>query len=305
MSACRTIVSGGTGFAGRFVVESLLEAGHEVTVLGRRPPPEGFFSRAVAFRGFTLEAHEVCEAHVAGGDFLVHAAFDHLPGRYRGGEGDDRQGFRRRNLDGSLALFDAARRAGVKRIVFLSSRAVYGPHEPGTRLREDMLPAPDTLYGEVKRAAEQALAAISDSSMAGASLRATGVYGPAGRGRAHKWEALFGDALAGRPIPPRAGTEVHGRDLAAAVRLMLERPAGEVAGRVFNVSDILVDRRDLLAVMQRMTGRPEHLPAAADKAAVNVMETGALENLGWRPGGMELFASTVEELVADFMRRQA
>ncbi|MCR4268258.1 NAD(P)-dependent oxidoreductase [Nitratireductor sp. ZSWI3] len=298
MSAPHGIVSGGTGLVGRFIVEALLSAGYRVTVAGRHAPADGFFSAPVPFTPLALEPTAVSAALFEGADVFVHAAFDHLPGRYRGGEGDDAAGFRRRNLDGSLALFRAARSAGVSRTVFLSTRAVYGPRPPGAMLDEDEDCRPDTLYGAVKLAAEQELAALCGPAFAGASLRVTGVYGPAGPGRRHKWAGLFEDYLAGRPVAPRAATEVHGADVAAAVRLMLEAPADTVSKRVFNVSDIVLDRRDLLALVAQETGCAHPLPEAADIAAVNAMKTGRLRTLGWRPGGAALLQQTVMELSA-------
>ena len=97
------LVTGGTGQAGRFVVRDLAEAGHRVTVLGR--------SGEVAWRlGDAVR--------LPAADALVHAAFDHVPGAYRGGEGGDPAGFWRRNFDGSVRLFGQARDAGVRRCVF-------------------------------------------------------------------------------------------------------------------------------------------------------------------------------------------
>lgn len=297
MSAA-AVVSGGTGLVGRFIVEALLADGHRVTVAGRRPPPDGFFSAPVAFAQATLEPGTASEALFEAADTFVHAAFDHLPGRYRGGEGEDPEGFRRRNLDGTLALFEAAERAGVRRAVFLSSRAVYGPWPEGTALSEEMAARPDTLYGRVKLDAEKALAAMTGGAgPAPASLRLTGVYGPAGPGREHKWTRLFADYLAGRPILPRAASEVHGRDAAAAVRLVLSVPDETFSGGVFDVSDIIVDRRDILALVQRATGCPHILPDAADKRAVNAMTSARLRALGWRPGGMPLLGKTVPDLL--------
>src|SRR5690606_24030385 len=120
----------------------------------------------------------------------------------------------------------------------------------------------------------------------GISLRVTGVYGPAGPDRTHKWAGLFADYLAGRHIETRAGTEVHGSDVAAAVRLLLEKE--DVACLVFNVSDVLVDRRDILSIVKRVTGCPHPLPQPADKAAINRMRCDRLMKLGWQPGGMAL-----------------
>ena len=146
------LLTGAGGVVGRFVAPALAAAGHRVTRLGRSGGARWSLEDA---------APEVPEA-----DALVHLAFDHLPGRYRGGEGDDPARFRRLNVDGTCRLFDAV---GGAHIVFLSSRAVYGDHRRGAFLKEDDSPEPDSLYGEVKLAAERALGAR------GASQRATGL----------------------------------------------------------------------------------------------------------------------------------
>ncbi|EKF18054.1 NAD-dependent epimerase/dehydratase family protein [Nitratireductor pacificus] len=298
MTPPHSIVSGGTGLVGRFIVGALLEAGHRVTVMGRQQPVDGFFGGPVAFAPLTLEPRVASTGLFEGGDFFVHAAFDHEPGKYRGGEGQDAEGFRRRNLDGSVALFRAARAAGVARTVFLSSRAVYGPRPAGELLDEQDECRPDTLYGTVKLEAERELAGLTGADFTGVSLRVTGVYGPAGASRRHKWADLFGDYLAGRAIAPRVGTEVHGRDVGAAVRLVLEAPADTVAGRVFNVSDLLLDRRDLLALVARAVGCGYSLPEPGDKGSVNAMTTARLTALGWQPGGTALLQQTVIQLLA-------
>ena len=281
-------VTGGTGFVGRFVVEDALAAGHAVTVLSRRPPPPGLFSAPIRHAPYDLGGSP---PGLDGYDALVHAAFHHLPGRYRGGEGNDPAGFLRRNLDGSAALFRAAAAAGVGRIVFLSSRAVYGAYPPGTRLTEDMEPRPDTLYGRAKLEAEMALADLCGT--AGTSLRATGVYGPAGPGRPHKWTDLFDSFRRGEPIAPRAGTELHGTDLASAVRLLLATGSGGV----HNASDFVLDRRDLLAEVARITGWPGTLPARSPDP-VSAMATHRLRALGWRPGGMAALSAALPSMIA-------
>lgn len=293
MNERHSIVTGGTGYVGRFIVEELLLAGHDVTVLGRRPPAEGFFSRPVRFLPFSLEPEAI--PPLPRGDYLVHAAFDHVPGKYRGGEGEDPETFRRRNLQGSISLFESARNAGVRKLVFLSSRAVYGRREPGLWLDELDEPRPDTLYGKVKFAAEQALSALSGPGFTGISLRVTGVYGPQGAGRKHKWSELFDDYLAGKAVSPRAGTEVHGSDVAKAVRFVLELP--QPTDPVLNVSDLLVDRRELLGIIQDETGCKHPLPPLAERSSLNVMRTDRLRKLGWIPGGKPLLRKTVLSLL--------
>ncbi|HWK63795.1 MAG TPA: NAD(P)-dependent oxidoreductase [Rhizobiaceae bacterium] len=296
MTRSKTLVAGGTGFVGRFIVERLLREGHDVAVFGRTAPPPGYFTGPVRFFSGMLDPAQDFSQALADADFLVHAAFDHVPGRYRGGEGEDPEGFRRRNLDGSLALFGAAKQAGLRRAIFLSSRAAYGGEATGAILTEDMPCHPGSLYGQVKRATEEALRAMADPHFVPISLRVTGVYGPSGHGRLHKWSGLFADYLAGKPIEPRAGSEVHGDDVAAAVSLMLATPAQAVSGHMFNVSDMLVDRRDILAIVRKVTACAHPLPERAEAAAIAIMATERLHAHGWRPGGWPLFAETVEGL---------
>ncbi len=146
----KVLVTGGTGLVGRYIVETLLDAGYDVTVAGRTPPANDLFPKSVAFRPASLDPEAFDQHLCAGIDAVVHAAFDHLPGRYRGGEGDDPERFRRLNLDGSIRLFEAAKNTGVQRVVFLSSRAVYDGVAPGTPLTEDLNLKPASLYGDIK-----------------------------------------------------------------------------------------------------------------------------------------------------------
>lgn len=285
------LVSGATGLVGRYIVESLLEAGHTVRAGGRTPPPAGWFSGDVDFSPLHLDPDLRQDDAFRGIDAFVHAAFNHLPGKYRGGEGDDAAGFVRRNLDGTLQLFETCRAAGVERAVFLSSRAVYDGLPAGTVLREDMALAPTSLYGRIKFDAEHALARLAGERFAVCCLRPTGVYGDL---LPNKWESLFEDYFAGKLVSPRAGTEVHGRDVGAAVRLLLDADADRVNGQRFNLSDLVVDTRQILA--HRTTLAPGRLPPAADVSGINLMATGKIRALGWRPGGRDLLEQTLELL---------
>ena len=296
-----SVVSGGTGFVGRFIVNGLIEAGHHVRVIGRHAPHRGDFVGPVAFMTASLGDEIDWSPAFNGASNFIHAAFDHLPGQFRGGEGGDPEGFKVRNINGTEALFRAAKSAGVSRTIFLSTRAVYGTQPPGKVLDEDTRPHADTLYGEVKLAGERRLQALADETFTTTSLRVTGVYGPAAAGREDKWTPLIRDWLAGRTIEPRAGTEVHGRDVARAVELLLEASPEAVTGKVFNVSDLMVDRSDILAIAQEaagLSGMAHPLPPAADVSAFNVMSTTRLQALGWQPGGRRLLQETVRDLVA-------
>lgn len=260
------LLTGATGHVGRFIAHGLEAAGHRVTPLGRRP---GQHPWSLADPAPALPP----------ADALVHAAFEHRPGAYRGGEGCDPARFWRLNHDGSCALFAAA--GHIPRWLFLSSRSVYGDHRRGVTLWETDEPAPDSLYGELKLAVETAMADLARGRATAASLRATGVYGVPPGLAGHKWSGLFRDYLAGRAIAPRCGSEIHGADLAAAVlRLLEHRAAG-----AFNASDLLLDRHDLLTRLRVLTGCPHEPPPKAREAAPGVMSTHRLASLGWQPGG--------------------
>ncbi|QFQ85942.1 NAD-dependent epimerase/dehydratase family protein [Paracoccus kondratievae] len=269
----RIAVTGASGLVGRWLHRAALGAGHEVLTLP-------------GWRLGDLPGLSGCDA-------LIHAAFHHLPGRYRGGEGDDPQGFLRANLDGSLMLFRAARDQGVGRVLFLSSRAVHDGHPEGMALPDDLPPAPTSLYGEVKARAEAALFKMADAAFLTASLRPTGVYGP---GTPQKWAGLIADFLQGQTPTPRVATEVHGADLANAALMVLADPA--MAGS-YNVSDLVLDRQDLLAEVARLTGCGTVLPGRADASVLRLPLCSRLEALGWRPGGRAFLRREMPAILRD------
>lgn len=271
----RIALTGAAGLVGQFVARRVLHDGHALLALGR-PSPWG--GEAVPWRLGEPAPLADCDA-------LVHCAFAHVPGRYRGGEGDDPAGFLAANVDGTLGLWDDAR--GL-RTVFLSSRAVYDGQPPGTALSEDLPLAPTSLYGQAKLAAEPP---------GGASLRATGVYGPPAPAQRHKWADLFDAFGRGEAVAPALGTEVHGDDVAGAVALLLDAPPGP-----YDCSDLMLDRRDLLGAWSEASGAEGVLPARAE-GAPNVMACARLRGLGWRPGGWDRLRDALRDMVE--ARREA
>ena len=164
-------------------------------------------------------------------------------------------------------------------------------------LTEETPAKPDTLYGHVKLDVERALSDLASEDFVAASLRVTGVYGAHRAGADHKWQRLFADFVAGRSIAPRIATEVHGDDVAQAALLLFKyKTASAVAGRSFNVSDILLDQQDLLArVAARLDLGIE--PPLSDTARVDVMDCTAIMGLGWKPGGLAKLNTVLPDLV--------
>nr|WP_319382462.1 NAD(P)-dependent oxidoreductase [uncultured Roseibium sp.] len=280
----RILITGASGTIGRFLCRHLADKGNHVTALGRR----AMDGMAVEFARFDLSE---MSPRLPDGDALVHCALHHEPGKFRGGEGDDPDRFHKLNVEGTSALFRAAKDAGFRKVVFLSSRAVYGDTRRGETLRETDEPEPDSLYGEVKRDGERGLEALCDAHFCGAALRATGVYGMPPGLTTHKWSGLFEGFRSGSETEPRCGSEVHGDDLAAAVSLVLR--TFEHGFDVFNVSDLLLDRCDLLTLFSECSGLAGALPARASSRP-GVMDTSKLRRLGWQPGGRDKLKAFVE-----------
>jgi UDP-glucose 4-epimerase len=282
-------LTGATGRVGYPITRHLVALGHHVTTLGRRP--------LLGIAHLPWDLTEV-PPDLTGTDALVHAAFAHIPNRYRGGEGDEPQAFRDRNLDGTLQLFATASACGVGRIIYLSSRAVYDGYPAGSILAESLPARPQNLYGVLKAEVEDWLAAAAGPGLAVASLRATGVYGPGAPGQPHKWRDMFESYAKGVMPRPGIGSEVHEDDVAAAIALLLTVGADRLSPAIFNVSDIVLDRRDLLAAFNDATGNPRPLPERSDPATVSVMRCDRLCDLGWQPRGITGLQATVQSMTS-------
>lgn len=294
----KVAVTGATGIVGRFVVRRLRREGAEVRALVRPDSDQRQLGDLDWVVG-ELTDDAALQRLVRGVDAVVHCAYEHVPGLYRGGEGDDRWRFWRSNLLAGVALMERARAAGVSRLVLISSRAVYGRLSPAQGwVDEDCRAVPDTHYGALKLSLEAHASAFSAvDGVCYASLRPTGVYGITHPAQRSKWFDLAMAVLRGGPLPPaRLGTEVHGEDVAAAVWLLLTAPAQQVAGRAFNCSDLIVDTRTLVALLASRLGQGVELPDAPESSLRHPMQSLALRALGWAPGGERLLQRTLDEL---------
>jgi nucleoside-diphosphate-sugar epimerase len=290
-------VTGATGLVGRFVVPRLLAEGATVRAWRRPGSDLTGLPQHIAWIDGALGSPEAATALVDGAAMLVHAALDHRPGHYRGGEGDDLAGYLRTNVGGSLGLLARARAAGVRRCVVLSSRAVFDARQGAGPVSDDEKSAPNNAYGASKAALECFVEAWGREGWPVAALRPTGIYGLIQPAERSKWFDLVGKALRGEAVQARAGGEVHGGNVAEAVWRLLTADAGRVAGRAFNCSDIVVSTRDLVGLVQRRTGVRGPLPGTAPEPQ-NILNSAGLKELGLSFGGWPLLEHTIAELIA-------
>ena len=151
----RILVTGGAGYVGAVSVEALLAAGHEVVVLDdlttghRGAVPAGASLREGTY---TDEAATRRLLSDDGIEAILHCAARSLVGESIA----DPSKYYRDNIAGGIALLEAARAAGVDRVVFSSTAAVYGVPD-ATPIPEDAPLRPINPYGESKRTFEGAL----------------------------------------------------------------------------------------------------------------------------------------------------
>jgi UDP-glucuronate 4-epimerase len=182
----RVLVTGAAGFIGSHLVEALSRRGDEVIGIDNFDP---FYPRAMKERnlaemgrlpGFTFHEMDLLDAdalrsHLTPDTVLVHLA---AKAGVRPSLADP-IGYARVNVTGTAAVAEAARAAGVSRILFGSSSSVYGDSTP-VPFREDAAAIePVSPYAATKRAGELLLRSVSPIyGFRVASLRFFTVYGP-------------------------------------------------------------------------------------------------------------------------------
>lgn len=179
------LVTGGTGFVGIHVTAQLAELEEPVVSLsaegGLDDASLDFLGRSgervTCVKGDVLDldaVRVVMDRH--GVDRVIHGAAVTAIGDL------EPEGARQAalvNVGGTATVLEAARLAGVKRFVHLSSASVYGATDPDVLLEEDAAPAPRGIYGVTKRAAEDVVRRYFELfDMEGAILRLSAPYGP-------------------------------------------------------------------------------------------------------------------------------
>ncbi len=289
-------VTGATGYVGRFVVTELHHRGMQVRALSRSNADRSGFNQPIEWIMGDLRSPDALGRLVQSADAVVHLAYEHVAGQYRGGEGDNLPAWLEANLNGSLRLLQAAQQANVQRFIFLSSRAVFSHTEPDHVLDELHPVAPDSHYGAYKAAVEAFMTGFAHTgSLSTCSIRATGIYGLTYPLQRSKWWELIQAVLHDKPITSnRGGTEVHGADVAKTIATLLMRPSLDVP--ILHLSDLYVTTREIVRLARAFSGRSGDLPSDSP-APVNVMKSRYLADLGIMLGGTPLLEKTITELV--------
>ncbi|PPF45590.1 NAD(P)-dependent oxidoreductase [Pseudoclavibacter sp. AY1F1] len=164
------LYTGGAGRMGRVIREGLAGRYERVVLYVRKEPVEPLFANEVVVVG-DLSDLETLKTAVKGIDVIVHL------GAIADEESFER--IREANIDGTYNVYEAARLAGVRRVVFASSNHIIGFHPASERLDETASIRPDTYYG-VSKAFGEALASLySDKWGVESVLLRIGTFRPA------------------------------------------------------------------------------------------------------------------------------
>lgn len=225
------LVTGAAGFVGKAVAAEVDRRGWVLRRASRGTSP-GMVAVG------DIDASTDWSAAVEGCEAIVHlAARVHMTGR---AEAADAAAFHVTNCLATLKLAEDATRAGVKRLVFVSTVKVNGEGRATSYTQRDT-PEPIGAYAESKWAAERGLAEIAArTGLEVVILRPPLVYGA---GVGGNFRSLIELVLSGIPVPlasvRNARSLVGVRNFASAIGAAIEHPAA--AGKTYLVSD----QRDL------------------------------------------------------------
>jgi len=288
------LVTGGAGFIGSHLCRRLLASGCAVRVLddlssGRRENLAALDGEVDLVEG-DLRDEALVSAALAGVDYVLHhAAVASVQTSI------ERPRFEQEvNAVGTLQLFEAARRAGVRRVVFAASAASYGK-DPTAPKREEMLPAPESPYAISKIAGEYYARVYSSLyGLEVVCLRYFNVFGPR-QDPSSPYSgviSIFAERMLAGAAPTVFGDGGQSRDFVYVDNVveanMRACATPGIAGRVYNIGcGRSASLLELVAALNRVLGtaiEPEFAPARPGDVRISLADiTRAQRELGYEP----------------------
>jgi nucleoside-diphosphate-sugar epimerase len=283
------LVTGSSGFVGRQLVTALAGAGYRVRAASRNPSAVGFADRVQA-AGLPDLAQPIDWAPLlAGVEYVVHLAGV----AHRGAAVSDEM-YDRINHRAVADLAAAAAKAGIARLIFISSIGSQSGPSSEQVLSEADQPRPITPYGRSKLAAEIALRACG---VPHTILRPVLIYGPAAPGNMGTLVRL-----AAAPLPLPFAT-LSGRrsllsvdNLTSAIEFVMKSPAAK--DRTYIIADLdALPLPEIIRVLRAAIDRPSRLFAVPQPLIANALRLVGHEDV-WRLLDGSLIASPAKLMAA-------
>lgn len=283
-SAQRVLVTGASGYVGGATISALAETGAAsvIEALARNAPTGEIATPTHAERRAIREGDLLDgQLDLSGIDTIVHLAAARPVGTTSEAE------IYRVNVEGTRRLLVAARDAGVRRVIHLSTQAVYGTARAPLWV-ENFEPQPDTAYGTSKWLAEELCHAPICGDMQLVILRAARVFGLAPRVR---WDELPHNfarlSVANRPLEVHGeGSQrmdlLHVRDLATAIAAAATAELPPGSRTVLNIGGgHPVSLNELAALYPAEVSRVPRTGPLPPSFGMDIRRARAL--LGWTP----------------------
>ncbi len=291
------LVTGGSGFLGRYVMAALERAGHCAFAYDVAPPGPGGMARYRAGQ-VTDQARlfEICRADRI--EAIIHSAG--LVGLEPSLE--QPAAFYQTNIMGQVNICEAARQMAMRRVVFISSNAVYHPGMGGSLAETSPVVSiqdgnPAGHYCTSKMAAEAiGLAYATFHALDFLALRVTAIYGYGMRSPMYIKPMVEG-AVTGQPVRfatggPMKRDYTYVLDCADAILRAVEAPLGQPGQRILNIArgeartagDVAAIVRQLIPGADIEIGDTLNPLEAANvkmRASLDVSAAGRV--LGWTP----------------------
>lgn len=286
------LVTGGAGFIGSHIVETLVERGERVRVLdnlstGRWDNIAPFLDHIEFISGDLRDEKTVRQA-VAGIDYVFHQAA--IPSVIRSVQ--DPIPTEMANVVGTLNLLLAARDSGVRRLVYASSASVYGDSLILPKV-ETMMPSPKSPYGVSKLAMEYHCRVFTELyGLETVGLRYFNVFGPR-QDPTSEYAAVIPKFITAmlRGQPPRIyGDGMQSRDFIYVSNVvganLLAATAPDMSGHVFNAAfGSRYTLLELVAVLNEILGthiEPAFEPARPGDVKHSQADIGLIQRCGYQ-----------------------
>lgn len=245
----RSIILGGSGFIGTALAQHLLQAGHEVLLVSRRP--------GAGRGGLQAVGWDELSGHIDADTAIVNLAGEDIAGRWTE---QRRQRILQSRVGSGLRLVQAVAQAKAKPLVVVQGSAV-GWYGPGTAPVDESAPAGQGFLADVCRQWEPSSAAVEIHGVRRVIVR-TGIVLGRGGGMLARMLPAFRAFVGGHPGNGRQMLSwIHLRDQVRAIEFLMGRQ--DLAGPFNLTAPRPVDMRVFCQAMGKVLNRPSWLPIPA------------------------------------------